>query len=251
MIKLVIPEFLKECETKIRETIKLSNRITFKLEETKPWDSKLGGCPYLEDIKNYPMDSEGNPMLFIAQINLSDLIELNDLPSSGLLQFFVVNDDMQGLESPIVVKYIENYSTQEENLVKENPFENDKEYKNNLPFIRNGKIYFELEEVAMSYSLEKTHEIFKEEIEKFKGDKTKFDELCNLFNCSESRVGGYPYFLQGDLLLDDDTFLLLQLDLDDTCDIMFGDSGNCNFFISKEDLKNKNFSNVIYDWQCC
>lgn len=44
--------------------------------------------------------------------------------------------------------------------------------------------------------------------------------------------------------------LLLQLDIDDTCGIMFGDSGNCNFFISEEDLKNRDFSKVEYDWQC-
>ena len=37
----------------------------------------------------------------------------------------------------------------------------------------------------------------------------------------------------------------------DVCGIMFGDSGNCNFFISKEDLVKKDFSNVVYDWQCC
>ena len=30
-----------------------------------------------------------------------------------------------------------------------------------------------------------------------------------------------------------------------------GDSGNCYFLISKEDLKNRNFDNVEYSWQCC
>lgn len=45
--------------------------------------------------------------------------------------------------------------------------------------------------------------------------------------------------------------LLLQLDVEDECGIMFGDSGNCVFLISKEDLKNRNFDNVQYEWQCC
>ena len=47
--------------------------------------------------------------------------------------------------------------------------------------------------------------------------------------------------------------LLLQIDTDDgkdSCEIMFGDCGNCQFMISKEDLLNKNFSNVHYDWAC-
>lgn len=43
--------------------------------------------------------------------------------------------------------------------------------------------------------------------------------------------------------------LLLQIDTDD--DIMWGDSGIANFFINKEDLENKNFKNILYNWDCC
>lgn len=39
--------------------------------------------------------------------------------------------------------------------------------------------------------------------------------------------------------------------IDDTCGIMFGDSGNCTFLISKENLQKCDFSQVEYDWQCC
>ncbi|MCI9079100.1 MAG: DUF1963 domain-containing protein [Lachnospiraceae bacterium] len=39
--------------------------------------------------------------------------------------------------------------------------------------------------------------------------------------------------------------LLLQIDCDDEYENMFGDSGNCYFLISKEDLKNKNFDRVL------
>ena len=68
----------------------------------------------------------------------------------------------------------------------------------------------------------------------------------------ESKLGGCPYFVQNDYIgFDDDTFLLLQLDIEDECGIMFGDSGNCTFTMSKDDLKKRDFSMVIYDWQCC
>ena len=43
--------------------------------------------------------------------------------------------------------------------------------------------------------------------------------------------------------------LLLQIDTDS--DIMWGDSGVANFFISKEDMKNKKFDNILYNWDCC
>ena len=33
-------------------------------------------------------------------------------------------------------------------------------------------------------------------------------------------------------------------------DIMWGDVGVANFFIRLEDLKNRDFSNVLYNWDC-
>ena len=44
--------------------------------------------------------------------------------------------------------------------------------------------------------------------------------------------------------------LLLQIDTDDSLNIMWGDSGVANFFIKKDDLLNLDFSNVIYNWDC-
>ena len=33
--------------------------------------------------------------------------------------------------------------------------------------------------------------------------------------------------------------------------IMWGDVGICNFFISPEALKRRDFSRVLYNWDCC
>lgn len=247
MIKYEIPEILKEHKNIIKKAFRYSNEITFKCEETKPWESKLGGCPYLKNIEEYPVDQDGKSMLFLAQINLSDTKELDELPQKGLLQFFVVNDDMFGLESPIVVKYIESYEENEAQLIKENPYENSEAYKQNLPFSNNGKMYFETRQMPMSSSLELFETLFKNELSEEEYEKLSDD--C--YSC-DSRVGGYPYFVQHDYLgFNDEDFLLLQLDIDNECGIMFGDSGNCNFSISKDALKNKDFSKVVYDWQCC
>lgn len=65
-----IPKILELYEDYLKSTIKLSNQIMFTLEDTKPWESKLGGCPYLEDIEQYPKGTDGGPMMFLAQINL-------------------------------------------------------------------------------------------------------------------------------------------------------------------------------------
>jgi len=33
-------------------------------------------------------------------------------------------------------------------------------------------------------------------------------------------------------------------------EMMWGDDGCAHFFISLEDLKNRNFDNVIFSWEC-
>ncbi len=37
---------------------------------------------------------------------------------------------------------------------------------------------------------------------------------------------------------------------DDGWEIMWGDAGVANFFIEEEDLKNKRFDRVMYNWDC-
>lgn len=246
MITYKISGILKEHENLIKGTFRYSNEISFKREETKPWESKLGGCPYLKNIKDYPADEVGKPMLFIAQINLTDLEKLDELPEKGLLQFYVANDDMFGLEDPVIVKYIEDYEENEEHLIKNHPYENE-EYKENLPFSHSGKMYFKTREMPMSSSLDLFREIFMNEL-----SEAEYEKLSDDCYSSDSRIGGYPYFVQNDYIgFDDDAFLLLQLDIDDECDIMFGDSGNCVFSIPKDALRSRDFSKVVYDWQCC
>ncbi|MEK3937407.1 YwqG family protein [Sporosarcina sp. FSL W7-1349] len=246
MIKYEIPELLKEHENLITSTFRYSNEISFTREKTKPWDSKLGGCPYLKSSEDYPTDEDGNHMLFLAQINLADIEHLDELPEKGLLQFFVVNDELVGLEEPILVKYIEDYEENEEQLVKKHPYENEEDNWN-LPFSHSGKMVFTSREMPMSSSLDLFRDIFMNKL-----SESEYEQLSDDCYSSDSRIGGYPYFVQNDYIgFDDDDFLLLQLDIDDECGIMFGDSGNCVFTIPKDALKNRDFSKVVYDWQCC
>lgn len=243
-MKYEVPELFKEYEEIIKTTIRKSNEITFTAKKTKPWESKLGGCPYLENINDYPLDEENNPMMFIAQINLSDLVELKNMPQIGLLQFFVHNDDCYGYEYPCKVRYIQEYITDESKLISENPYEKD--YEDFLPFYKEGKMNFKINEMPMTCSCEDFNKLF-DGLNQEQENK-KWDD----FDGAGSRSGGYPYFVQSESEhYKEHNILLLQLDIEDECGIMFGDSGNCNFFISEEDLKNRDFSNVKYDWQCC
>ena len=99
----LLPESLEPYREKLEATLKLSNEITFVRGTTQPWKSKLGGCPYLENVNEYPMDGTGQPMMFLAQINLEEMPPLPDLPTKGILQFYVTDDDVYGLEDGCVV----------------------------------------------------------------------------------------------------------------------------------------------------
>lgn len=246
MKKYEVSELFKEYEEIIKSTMRKSNEITFTAEKTKPWESKLGGCPYLENRNDYPLDKEDKPMVFLAQINLSDLSELDNMPSSGLIQFYIHNDECHGYDEPCKVRYIDKYITDENKLVSKNPYEES--YKDLLPFEREGKMHFAVREMPVSCSCEAFNKVFSG----INFSEEQEDQMWDEFDAAGSRVGGYPYFVQSEPdFCDKYNILLLQLDIDDVCGIMFGDSGNCNFFISEEDLKNKDFSKVKYEWQCC
>ena len=106
---------------------------------------------------------------------------------------------------------------------------------------------FEKREMPISCCCEEFNKVF----EGISFNEEQKNKMWHEFNSIGSRIGGYPYFVQQEpAYCEEYNILLLQLDIDDTCGIMFGDSGNCNFFISEEDLKNRDFSKVEYDWQC-
>ena len=90
-----------------------------------------------------------------------------------------------------------------------------------------------------------------------------FEKNDREFVTSGSRVLGYPFFTQSDPRdvrgkYSGYDILLFQLDSedrklgDDSYDwmVMWGDCGVGNFFIRKEALLNKDFSNVLYNWDC-
>ncbi len=93
----------------------------------------------------------------------------------------------------------------------------------------------------------------------------EFDRALNETICTNdfggTRMGGYPFFTQSDPRGFDEkyagcTVLLFQSD-SENCDeggeddyICWGDSGVANFFISPEDLAKRDFSHVMYNWDC-
>ena len=76
-----------------KHTAKESYVIDLLKEKTTLFDSKLGGIPYWDLSKEYPVDNNGNKLILLAQINLEqENFENDKLPNTGMLQFFVENE---------------------------------------------------------------------------------------------------------------------------------------------------------------
>ncbi len=246
----MIPEFLKNFREKLEkyklETIKILAQPIKNGQTLTITQSKFLGKPYIPTHKNYPMCTDGTPMIMFAQFNFAKIPEIENYPTSGILQFFI---------------HPKNWNDTEEYKILFH--ENDKEdYHTNFDFL----IPSLYEECPIYCEHELT---FKKEIE-FGGRQdfnfnSRFDvdfpdlteiekeEITDSFSAGGHKIGGYATFTQEDPRMYEehikDTVLLFQIDTDEQ--IMFGDAGIANVFININDLRNKNFNNAYFNWDCC
>lgn len=242
------------------------------------FDSKLGGLPYWPNSMDYPLSKNGEKLVLLAQINF-DKAKLHDyrLPKHGLLQFFILGDDLSGVnyEDPFaqenfrVVYHAElDRSVTAESVralgIKANTdFDGTEDY---LPSYDEMLMSFEGMTDYMTDSVDEFdelaahvyRELFDEDL--VQGslwrtlNSTEYDYFYDGFqDCTFGhKMLGYPSFTQSDPRCGEyqgeyET-LLLQIDSQD--DIMWGDSGIANFFINEKDLRKLDFSNVMYTWDC-
>lgn len=253
-----------------------SNYITFS-KNKNIWlkESKIGGVPYFpewidfpvyEDTRNYEY-VEWVKLQLLAQINLSD-IKSSIGPKSWILQFFInpINecyyegfwDDISENKNEFKVIYHPDISI---------PPQSEEEILNNYDELGLDPIYLfnDLQEsIKMSFdhtytdsinwlSLESTY--IKE---KFKNTSPNFEELVQEFdsvlqeNNYISKVYWNHDIVQRDIRINnnDDSILLLELSLYDMFEWDSHHEGFLYFFITKSDLINNNFNNVIFDYQC-
>lgn len=258
-----IPKKLASFATALAETVQPSLIINGTVAETDLTDHKFAGNPYWLKELPYPTTDDGRPLRLLAQINFEKITaSIPDFPTEGILQFFVENDDVYGLnfddqtmQSSFRVIYHETIETDRSKLLQDFPMFDDEDY---FPISKECALSFEESSELVStndYRFNKVtnlHALFDEE----KYDE--YDELTNeyqeLYSGQGSKLGGYPFFTQEDPRAygehTDLDVLLLQIDTDDDLEIIWGDSGVANFFISREDLKRKDFSNVLYNWDC-
>lgn len=244
------------------------------------FDSKLGGVPYMPKEFGYPKGKsgiyEGRPLRLLAQLNFEKLPHIEDFPEKGILQFFCSDDDdecVNGLDfddctdqNGFRVIYHENIITDESKLISE---EDISEYGFNekdrcFPFTGEFLLVSEQPEMCIA-GLTGDHRA-DDALREYAGDDEEkrsslwYEMVDNEELNEHTCIGGYPFFTQYDPRENNESIssydiLLFQSSShmwdDNKDDIMWGDVGVANFFIKREDLKNLDFSNVVYNWDCC
>ena len=291
-------------------------------EQTMPWNSKIGGIPYMPEGFVYPCDEtdytvqaegsvapqprtapsdvllggtgqprvenpeiiagdtalaevaepaerEKKPLRFLGQLNFAEMPALEGFPREGILQFYISGEDSLGLnfenrtdQKGFRVIYHERVTEDTSRLLAELPTTG---MEDAFPLSGERKLNFRKASMAMTswdFRFEKLLlEVYNQTHPDAtvptldRVDESVFDEVYAQLEAGGHRVGGYPSFTQldpreYDERIQEHTVLLFQLDSDSDNGIAWGDSGVCNFFIRPADLAKRDFSGVLYNWDC-
>lgn len=222
------------------------------------WQSKVGGNPYWPKGADWPSNSSGEELFFLAQINFAEVPTLAPFPNKGIVQFFIADDGHYGMDEDEaelqngfrVIWHPEPIN--DNNLLQSRaplrPYD-DLPHHPDESF----PLKFELAEETASLPDYRFWEIFGQDFFQQFG-KAEWDvqnEFAKKCKAEGHKIGGYAYFTQDDPRTAADPMLLLfQLDCDEDMDLMWGDMGVGHFFIREKDLLARDFSRVLYDWDC-
>ena len=232
-----------------------------------------------------PTTSKGEQLMYLAQINCEELPENSIYPSKGIMQFWIFGGDYNlgndytkptsdSKKRVIYYPEIEEHFTEAELAEMYKPEEDKKEGELITP-INDGAPFAMSFEKTSQWPLPndfRFEEIFNEKlnehIEETKaeegfesydiGEEESYDIIEELDIPNHTQIGGYGHFTQEDPRMYDDfedyTELLFQLDSEFGTDdyyILWGDCGVGNFFATKEQLRNLDFAECLYSWDCC
>jgi len=224
---------------------------------TQLWESKVGGHPYLP--KDFPIPSapDGRELFFLAQINFSDVPPLPGFPESGLLGFFIYDDDLYGMNfeegtTPDHFRVLFFPEVTHDTAALRHDFPTDRQ-ADELPHHpeRSFPLQFERAEEVAPVSDYRFWEAFGQDFFQQFGTEawSVLEEYDKAVSAQGHKLGGYAYFTQDDPRSADDPMLLLfQLDSDQPMDLMWGDTGVGHFFIREADLLKRDFTKVWFDW---
>lgn len=229
--------------------------------------SKLGGIPYLPPNYPYPHNAKGEPLKLLAQLNFAQMPRLDGFPVTGILQFYIhPNDDHYGADFDHPTRQDNFRVIYHETILPNIPAPAIpaavRGNVDSFPFAGEKRLQARLDSMPVTITDFRFEPLFKpklnELVQSALPDTVYAYEYAyeEKFPSGGHRLGGYPYFTQADpreiKAWSHYTTLLLQIDSDNSAgfDVMWGDVGVANFFITPEALQRKDFSGVLYNWDC-
>lgn len=257
-----------------------SVRFALKKKTSSVFESKIGGIPYFPSGAEIPLDSDGNQLRFLMQINCSDIQGMEIFPEKGIIQFWIGADECWGMcdknNKGYRVIYYEDIS---ENVIVP-PISEFSDYEKEFFPLKDefGVEFFPSIEDTPKDSI-KYQKLFCKYFNELSGEniespydlefklKLPFKVLSKAIYEGNSsyghKIGGSSDFCQYDPRESEEAqekynFQLLQMESDfgringkNYENIMWGDAGICHFFINSEKLKNLDFSDILYYCDCC
>lgn len=227
-----------------------------------PGGTRIGGPVWLAAGEVWPTDADGRPMSFLAQVDFAELPPLPDYPSSGILQFFIARDDLYGanFEKPEAGKF---------RVIWRETTDGPGKLQTGKPFGDRGiDDYSPLYDATVKQGIA----LKPKRAEQFPSTDSWLAErdLAKLSDSATSdriyafadrqyeqvpprhHIGGHPGYTQSDWraapAYQDVDRVLINLWSDDH--LMWGDMGQGQFMIRREDLLKRDFSKVFYQWDC-
>jgi len=222
--------------------------------------AQIGGPVWLADEEQWPLDPDGKRLEFVAQFDLRRLPRLEGFPEVGVLRFFVGRDELFGA----------NWDVPEQSgcriLWHSRPLAGGRR-EPPIPLQPEDMSPFQSQTLradGLALAATETYDLpdadswpvearLAELGERF-GARELADRLFELSDERESGhcIGGYPMFTQPDFrradYYADYDVLLLGLTSDDA--IMWGDVGEAMFIMRQSDLDRRDFSRVVFYWDC-
>lgn len=256
-----------------------------KVDDLSLEESKFGGFPFVPLGGAIPTNAEGSQLALLAQINCAQLPENNMYPSDGWLQIWCLEDEMYGFCSDTIqpetnqkVLYIP-AGTQGEPLERVEamyqPYVSEDcplWFVDDQGAIWGMRLSFTHGQQGITYSDGRFRDLFldrwnkrypEQAVENFYDLPDEiFENVVDIHDgpdCAH-QLGGYPYFTQYDPRFEyrsseatKYTELLFQIDsqFDTKWDLCWGDAGVRNLFISRENLEALDFSDLLYNFDCC
>ena len=223
-------------------------RLVLARAEVEVGASKIGGRPDLASGVAWPVDAEGNPLIFLAQFDLAKVHRVlegaSPLPESGLLSFFFgTEQDEIALDGDDQSRCV---------IYSEGMFERLGPPENSLASLIECAV--ETVTVSLLPDFDSVHldTVFDD------AQRDRYIDALEPFEqgnhgSDDHRFLGHPGFIQGDPRYEasDDWVFLFQIDSEDAKHgMMWGDAGQVYFYVHRESIRDRSFSRVIAYMDC-